>query len=231
MRSVLFVLLAPVMTGALLSPANLVARKNPLTGGVEKATVGGNVAPDGTELQIDLPGDLHLKNVGGSDGAGLCVFTSISHSARWQSVKVLEDFQTWMKKHPGGGYPAKVKKMISQVCKERNTPEPDYIQVEGKDLEILKLACKTGRMPGVTYGRSPSGRYNGGRISHMVSLVHADDRNFCVLDNNFPGADKYEWMTPAEFSATYTLGGGGWAVILLSPGAPPAPRPLLKEGE
>ncbi len=186
------------------------------------ASVGGPRNADGTELQCDLPGDQHLKNCGGSDGAGLCVFTSISHSARWQNVDVLKDFRDWMRHHPGGGYPKKVDQMIASICKEKGVPRPDYVQAEGSGLEILKAACKSGRMPGVTYSFSPTGRYGGARISHMVSLPHADDRWFVVLDNNFP--QTYEWMSPAEFQKTYTGGGGGWCVVLLSPAPPPPPH-------
>jgi len=190
------------------------------------AQVGGNVAPDGkTELACDLPGNLHRQNTS-SKGLGNCVFTSIHHSATWQDVPPLQEFPKWLidKGIPGGGYPEKVTKLISQMCKEKGVPEPEYIQVQGDDLEVLKLACKTGRMPGVTYSFSPTGRYGGQRIAHMVSLVHADDSWFCVLDNNYTGATKYEWMTPAEFRKTYTGGRAGWAVILLRQGPPPAPK-------
>lgn len=188
------------------------------------AKVGGNVAPDGTEIQIDLPGDLHRHNVS-SRGSGCCVFTSIGHSARWQNIPTLIDFQKWIqaKGLPGGGHPGNVKQRITAICKEKGVPEPDYIQVEGKDLEILKAACKSGRFPAVTYSRSPTGRYNGGRISHMVSLPHATDSFFAVLDNNYPGADKYEYMTPDEFMRVCNPG-GYWAVILLAPPPPPPPR-------
>jgi hypothetical protein len=79
-------------------------------------------------------------------------------------------------------------------------------------------------MPAVTYSFSPSGRYGGQRIAHMVSLVHADERWFCVLDNNYIGADAYEWLSPQEFARTYAHGGQGWSVILLDPGPPPLPR-------
>ena len=102
-------------------------------------------------------------------------------------------------------------------------PVPTYLQVEGRDLEILKLACKTGRIPSVTYCFSPAGRYGGRRIAHMVSLLHADDHWFVVLDNNYPGT--YEWMTPAEFARTYGCNrSNGWAVILLDSGPPPVPE-------
>lgn len=190
-----------------------------------EASVGGNTAPDGTPIQCDLPGDLHLKNIGGRDGAGLCVFTSLAHAARWQAVRLLEDFRDWMRQYPGGGYPSKVEKMITKKAQESGQPEPEYVQIEGTDLEMLRMACRTGRMPCVTYSFSPTKRYGGARIAHMVNLVHADDKgNFGVLDNNYPGADKIEWMSEAEFKKTYTGGRQGWSVILLSPPPPPVPR-------
>lgn len=190
------------------------------------ASVGGKVAPDGkTEIQIDLPAALHLKNVGGSDGAGLCVFTSISHSARWCNVGLLADFRDWMKKYPGGGYPTKVDQKIAQIAKEKGVTPPSYLNVEGgkEILDVLRAACASGRMPGVTYSFSPTKRYGGQKIAHMVSLVHLDDKHACVLDNNFPGIDKYEWMSVEEFLRTFTGGRSGWAVILLDPGPPPLP--------
>ncbi len=197
----------PVYSAASLSKLTLVG-----------ANVAGPIAPDGTEIQCDLPASQHLKNIGGSDGAGLCVFTSISHQARWQGVDVLANFRNWMHSKPGGGYPEKVDAMIQRICKEKQATVPNYIQVEGDDLETLNLALKTGRMPCVTYSFSPSGRYGGQRIAHMVNLAHLDSKWAAVLDNNFPGT--YEWMTPAEFQKTYAP---GWAVILLD--APPPPIP------
>lgn len=199
----------------------------PLPYWMKGAKVGGRTAPDGvTQIQCDLPGDRHIKNVGGSDGAGLCVFTSMQHSCDLQNVHGFErmKFRAWMQKRPGGGYPSKVKKMLEQYSRESNVPLPDYIQVESNDLEILKLACKTGRMPGVTYSRSPTGRYGGQSIAHMVSLAHADDNWFCVLDNNYIGDTNYEWMTPAEFLRTYSGGRTGWAVVFLSPRPPMPPK-------
>ncbi len=71
------------------------------------ASVNGPTAPDGTELQCDLPGNLQVKNRGGSDGAGLCVFASLKHSAMWQEVTPLKEIFEYMFNHPGGGYPRK----------------------------------------------------------------------------------------------------------------------------
>jgi hypothetical protein len=185
------------------------------------ASVNGPTAPDGTEVQNDLPAELHVRNRGGSDGAGLCVFASLKHSAIFQEVTPLKEIFEYMFSRPGGGYPDKVDRVIRDICKQKGVPIPPYIQVEGKDIEILKLACKTGRAPGVTYGFSPSGRYGGQRIAHMVTLLHADNKWFCVLDNNFP--KTYEWMTPQEFQRAYTAD-GGWCVIFLDSGPPPVPE-------
>ena len=188
------------------------------------ASVGGNTAPDGTPIHCDLPGDQHCKNVS-SRGQGCCVQTSINHSARWQNVPALVDFHKWVQEKglPGGAYPGAVDERLPRCCKDRGYPVASYIQIQNsRDLEVLRLACRTGRMPGVTYSRSPTGRYGGGRIAHMVSLPHADDKHFAILDNNFPGADKYEWMTPAEFLKVCNPS-GYWAVILLEAPPPPAP--------
>ena len=179
-----------------------------------KPTVGGPTSPSGNEVACDLPLSQRTKNVGGRDGAGLCVFSSIGHAARWQNEKRLLDFQKQMTKEPGGGYPEKVDRMISKYGK--GTP---YIQYEGHDPIILKLALKTGRMPSVTYdGHDP--HYNGS-IAHMVNLIYLDDQEACILDNNF--IDELVWMSAKEFLQRWT-DDGGWAVILLAPPPPPPPR-------
>lgn len=198
------------------------------------ASVGGETAPDGTPMQVPVPAAWHLRNNAGTDGAGNCVFTSIDHAARMQGVAALVGFRDWMARHPGGGYPQKVDRMIEMICRERGVEKPKYLHVEGLDMGMLRLACATRRVPGVTYGVSPTGRYGGQPIAHMVSLVHADDKHFAVLDNNHPGSTQYEWLTPEEFRHSWTLRSAppghprpspqGWAVILLSPG--PCPMPI-----
>lgn len=191
------------------------------------ASVGGAISPDGEEIQCDLPARLHRRNIN-SRGLGCCVFRSLDHAARYQNVPALHGFPEWMlrKGIAGGGWPQKVDELIPKIAKDRGLPTPDYLQVEGGDLEILKLACRTGRMPCVTYSYSPSGRYGGARINHMVNLVHATSAHFAVLDNNYidPPGRAYEWLTPAELRPAYTGGRAGWAVILLAPPPPPSPR-------
>ena len=182
---------------------------------------GGRTSPDGAEeIQIDLPGSQQMKNTGGKDGAGLCVFTSIEHSGRWQNVDSILGLQQKMTREQGGGYPSKVEKMLAKYC-----DGAQYLQYEGSDPALIKLALTTGRMPSVTYGYSP--RYSG-KIAHMVNAVHLTERWAAILDNNFPGDTKYEWMTPAEFKKRWVSGGGGWCVVVLAPPPPPMP---YNEGE
>lgn len=189
----------------------------------------GPLSPDGDEPQVDLPTHLHIKNRGGSDGAGLCVFASITHSAHWQSVSQLEDLFQWMWTKPGGGYPSKVSAMIKRKCAEKGIPEPEYVQIEGTDLDPIKMALKGGRPAATTYAISPTGRYGGKTIAHMVSTMAAavgrgpDGKGWwAILDNNYPGT--LEWMSEAHYRRAYTGGRLGWAIFLLNGPPPPPPR-------
>ena len=187
------------------------------------AKVNGPVSLSGVPIQLDFPTDRHLKNKAGKDGSGLCVFTSLDQAADWQHIEPIRGMRDWMTKYPGGGYPSKVTEFIKKKCQEAHSEVPEYVQVESEDLDILKLACRNGWMPCITYGVSPTGRYGGKQIAHMVNLVHADGDEFAVLDNNYPGT--YEWMNSREFVRSYKQGRGkGWAVIFYAPGPPPPPQ-------
>jgi hypothetical protein len=239
MRKSLMILIVSVVLGACAfpspspSPDSRHADANRPSGtGTETGTgafIGGNRAPDGTEVHCDLPGDLHRSNTS-SRGQGCCVWTSIHHAAVWQNVPAYVEAAKWIQGQgiPGGAYPGAVERYLPRMARERGLIQaPKFLNYQGSDLELLKLACKTGRMPAVTYSFSPTRRYGRSRIAHMVSLLHADDRWFAVLDNNYIGPNRIEWLTPNEFRNTWTgLGdrGGGWAVILLAPPPPPPPR-------
>ncbi len=181
----------------------------------------GPTSPQGKAPQLNFPSELQIKNTS-SKGLGLCVFTSIHHASVYQDVGATQGMPKWMieKNIAGGGYPGKVDELIKKIAADRKVPVPDYIQVEGKDLAILRLACQTGRMPCVTYSVSCTGRYGGQKIAHMVNLVNADQDWFTVLDNNYPGQDKYEWDNQSEFSRAYAE---GWTVIFLDEPPPPIP--------
>lgn len=196
------------------------------------ASRGGLKTPDGKPAAIQFPPERFTRNTAGIDGSGLCVFTSLFHTGDWQDDALFLRQLEYMRKQRGGGYPSKVDAVLKAAAKQYNLPVPEYVQIEDRDIDVLKLAVKNGYMPCVTYGISPTGRYGGKRINHMVNLVHADDKYIGVLDNNYTGADEIEWMTPDEFKRSYTtnanprtaIGGvNGWAIVLLTPSPPKPP--------
>lgn len=181
-------------------------------------------SPDGVKAVIDLPTARHIKNVGGSDGAGLCVFTSVQHSADWQNVRTLDGFREWMRRRPGGGWPQKLDEMLAQFCRERGVSVPQYIQHTGGDESFLELALQTDRFPAVTYAGMDDfyrDRFNRpAQIAHMVNVAHLDDKWAAIIDNNRPGV--WVWMSRRDFLTRWRANDGGWAVVLLD--APPPPH-------
>lgn len=182
----------------------------------------------GEQLTVDLPDEQHLRNTGGRDGAGLCVFTSIDHAARYQDCQALIGFRDFMTKYPGGGWPEKVSQYIPKMAASKGHPTPEYVQHTGGDVEFLRLALRTGRYVCVTYdGRD--GVFYRGSIAHMVNLVHLSDQWAVIHDNNYPR--QFLWMTPDQFVSRWRGNGGGWAIALLNPPPPPIPfnRPQTQE--
>lgn len=216
--------------GTPLNPPRRILPALPFIQVADKAQVGGYVAPDGEEIQCMLPEEFHLKNRGGSDGAGLCVDCSVQHACIYQRVRPLEDFFKWHWDKPGGSWPDRVDKDIAQICQEKGVAVPDYIQAEDRDnRRLISLFTKTGRMVGATYGYSPTGRYNGQKIAHMISIAHCTPPHAgsCgwvgVLDNNFPRT--IEWTPYDQFLAVHNSGAAqGWIVGFLNPGPPPVPK-------
>lgn len=178
----------------------------------------------GREVIVDLPKDLHVRNTGGTDGAGLCVWASITMNARWLDDPKLAEFFDRMKKETGGGWPERVAQKMKEWA-----PDVPYVQYEGRDRKkiaaILDLAMKTGRGACVTYGRGE--RYNNETIAHMVFLAHLDPANGpqpygAIIDNNFPGT--WEWMSREEMiDRICHPNGSGWVIVFLDSPPPPIP--------
>jgi hypothetical protein len=175
-------------------------------------------------ITVDLPGFLHRENTT-SMGQGCCVWTSIHHAALWHNVEAYKEAPKWIqsKRIPGGANDYLVEKYLPQMAKDRGfKTAPSFVNYVGRDLDILQLAIDTGRMPGITYNYSPTGRYNRARIAHMVNLVEINKKWAVILDNNYISEKAYEWIPTEEFIRVWTAGSSGWAVILLDP-PPPAP--------
>jgi hypothetical protein len=185
------------------------------------AYVSGPISRDGVRARGAIPAQWHQKNTGGSDGAGLCVYASARHTGLMQGDPVFEGMFEWMRRFPGGSYPSKFRQSVERYAREKGLPVPRWMQMERADWALVQRAAQAGRVPGVTYSVSPTGRYGGRRIAHMVSLVHADESRVCILDNNYIGENAYEWMTLNEGRRAGLL---DWVIVLLTPGVPPAPH-------
>jgi hypothetical protein len=186
---------------------------------------------DGVSVTCDLDDSQQMKNIGSKiDGAGMCVFTSIEHAARYQNLEAMRGFRDWAAQNfRGGGYPEKVDDLLTKWFKYKGIEPIPYVQYQGKTPEqLLDLANKTNRMVCMTYGYSP--RYGRGYIAHMVNGI-LYEKYGVVLDNNFPGEKNYEWMSPQEFvkrMRTDLKGrqGAAWIFIWATPGAPPPPKTI-----
>lgn len=192
----------------------------------------------GVRAVADLPVSQQHKNTGGSDGNGLCVYTSAWHACLWQSVTDLYGLRKYMESHQGGSYPKKFDEDVAAFCKSKGIEIPGYVQHTGGDEAFLRLALKTGRMVCITYcGVDGSESYGKQVVPHMVNLVYLSKDYGAILDNNFIG--RLLWMTHDELLARwngvrpdgkpYLVSdgrkqfpiGGGWAIAFLN--SPPAP--------
>lgn len=189
------------------------------------ATVGGRISPDGVQIECDYPAARMVKNKAGTDGAGLCVFDSASRAMDWHGVKGGYGLLDWMTHKPGGGYPEKFDAMMKEYFTSLSVPIPGYVQMDGTDTSFVRKALDAGKLVCCTYNYSPSGRYSGERISHMVNVHHHDGQRVAIGDNNFCGADQYEWLTVQEWEKCAKDSRGRlWAIAFDAPPPPPPPH-------
>jgi hypothetical protein len=165
----------------------------------------------GVVANAPIPPKNHVRNEGGSDGAGLCVISSVLCNGMYQGVPGLEggkNSRLWRtaKARPGGYSPDKLAALIDEVL-----PGEGYASYVGLDTRVLdRLSAK--RYPvGITMNTGSLYQYR--PIHHMVSLAHFSKRDgtACVVDNNRPG--WYSWMPVGECDRRWVDGNVGWAVV------------------
>jgi hypothetical protein len=199
-----------------------------LRGQGNKSWVNGLVH-DNEAITCDLPDDQQFRNIGSKlDGKGMCVFSAIEMAARHQGLEQMRGWRDWCAaKYGGGGFPKKVDQLLSAWWKEKAIQKIPYLQFEGIDPEAtLQIIDKTNRMACITYGQSP--RYKQ-LIAHMVNGIHYGDKYGVVLDNNYPGEAKYEWMAREELVRRIRIRtdgklGAAWVFVWLTTGPPPPPK-------
>lgn len=176
-------------------------------------------------VRTNMPINMFIKNKGGSDGAGLCVFTSIYHTGVYQGLP-LKGFRKFMESRPGGGYPEKVDRMLKLYASESKSYLPMYYHLYGKGcMNTLKDALDVGYMVCITWGTDYH-HYGGDTIAHMVNLVYLDNEYGAILDNNFP--DEFLWVRRPTFDNYAAWTGrirddGLWAIVFTD-----NPMPFVK---
>lgn len=168
-------------------------------------------AYQGTTASAPIPPELHVKNEGGSDGAGLCVIASILANGMYQGVPGLvnegKNSALWRaaKSRRGGYWDRKLEQLVNEVM-----PGEKWASYYGPDATVLDNLSRQGYPIGATMNTGRN--YGYGRIAHMISLLHYRTGGLaCVLDNNFPGV--YSWMPASEFDRRWKDYGNGWAWI------------------
>lgn len=178
----------------------------------------GEPALEGRSANAPIPSEFHIKNEGGSDGAGLCVISSVLANGSYQGVPGLEggageagkQSTLWRtaKSRPGGYYPEKLAELVDEVM-----PGEGYASFLDTDPAVLDRLSKMGYAIGLTMNTGEL--YDWQKISHMVSNVHFDWANdlACHVDNNRPGV--YVWTTAKETLRRAIDGAAGeyWAWI------------------
>ena len=163
-------------------------------------------AYNGTDANAPVPASLHVRNEGGSDGAGLCVIASLRINGRYQGVPGVEQIWAKAKTRPGGYSPDKLQALLDETV-----PAEKWASYVGRDTGVLDQLSRAGYPIGATMNTGEL--YQWQPIHHMVSLVHYDKSKgmACVVDNNRPGV--FSWMTSGEFDRRWIDGGTGWAFV------------------
>jgi len=153
---------------------------------------------------VNLETVFREENWLGPQREGSCVHATLVMLLRWQGQFEMADY--WRKNHADGEWASNLAaKMDRAGIRYAYTSRED-------DVSFLEWACATRRGCGVAVrGRA-----------HMVMLVHMDEENVCILDNNFP--EEFKWMPRAVFMKDW-LESGSWAVTPVI-GPPPPPLPF-----
>lgn len=173
----------------------------------------------------------HVHNEGGSDGAGLCVISSILANGMHQGVPGLavagpkgepgKGSPLWKraKMEPGGYGPDKLAALLERVM-----PGEKYASYVGTDPATLDRLSRQGYKIGATMNTAALYGYR--PIHHMISLDEYRSGGLAwVVDNNRPGF--WSVMPAAEFDRRWFDGGVGWAWVWTRKPAPAVEPPMV----
>jgi hypothetical protein len=170
-------------------------------------------SPDhnGVWLNAPIPREYHIRNEGGSNGAGLCVISAIimnGAAAGIADFRLLKNSKLWKsaKARPGGYSPQKLAALLKELY-----PELEWASVETADAGLIRKYSAAGYQVANTMNTGQQYKYM--PIHHFISTVHADLKMSCIVDNNDPGV--WHWFSAAEQDRRFPDGQTGWLVVLL----------------
>lgn len=165
----------------------------------------------GQHASAPIPDKFHIRNEGGSDGLGLCVYASAVMAGATQGVADLAELkQSALWKHaksrPGGSWPEKLAKDLNTVYPFEKYGER-WQQYVGTDFDILAQWSDQGRV--VCSTMNTGALYNYKPIHHMINVIGFKRGGYAgVVDNNEPGVRR--WMPAKEFERRAIDGGTAW---------------------
>jgi hypothetical protein len=189
----------------------------------------------GVRASAPIPVELHVRNEGGSNGAGLCVISSVLSAGMAQGVPGLEvagydeaskgqkpgkGSLLWRtaKSRKGGYSPQKLADLLNEVM-----PGEKWVSYVGTDPTEIEKLTKAGYRVCATMNTGQQYGYK--HIAHMVNDIHYETNGWsCVVDNNDPG--MFHWMPAAERDRRLKDGGTLWAFAWLRKTSEVVRRPL-----
>lgn len=165
----------------------------------------------GERASAPIGREYHIRNEGGSDGAGLCVYSSVIIAGAYQGVADLDRLKQsrlwhYAKARPGGSYPEKLARDLNAVYPLEQTGEK-WSQYTGRDTSVIDKLSRAGYP--VCSTMDTGALYDYKKIHHMITLAHYRANGWaCVVDNNNPG--QYHWMPATEYDRRAFDGGTLW---------------------
>jgi len=170
----------------------------------ERWSTDGRDPKTGQRVAIRVDPQIRQKNTGGSDGAGLCVIASATTAGRHEGVPGIDRLWEEAKKRPGGYYPEKLEKLVTEVL-----PGEKFGSYVGRDTKVVENLIRQGHVVGTT--TNTGSIYGGQRIHHMVDTVHLDGTSAAIVDNNKPEVEI--WTDRSTYDERFVDGDEGWAFV------------------
>lgn len=155
---------------------------------------------------------LRFRNKRGPRGQGSCVYASISlcgaHHNLPSAEYLLEEHPIWGPPVLDGSYPERVERDMAN----RRYPIPIWNISGTQTINWIDHFLEQGSWVAITYGER-----------HMITATgKTQDGSYWIVDNNYPQEERL--VLREVFLREHRRTGGGWCVILKTPGPPPWTR-------